>query len=157
MVIVIEQLPAAAGDGLRQFDPEAPPGDVDLVYTIVARVAGSVVPEPVPVIVEPVAIEWTLGCRPEPEVIVDVRGRLAVRHTADGTSQLVVNRLGHSDFAEFARSHVLNGIGQRLCAARLGAVLNDSVVFAGQTHEQTSLGDSVAQRLLDIHIFARDN
>ncbi len=154
MVIVIEQLPAAAGDGLRQFDPEAPPGDVDLVYAVVARVACSVVPEPVPVIVEPVAIERPLRCRPEPEVIVDVRGCFTVGHTADGAPPLAVNRLGHSYFAKLARLQVLDCIIKSFCAAGLCAVLNNPAVLAGQIHQQTSLGYRVAQRLLDIYIFA---
>ena len=67
--------PAAGGhDGLGELVlAQAPAGDVHLVDALVAEVAVAVVPDPVPVVVEPVGVERPLGRGAEPEVVVDAR------------------------------------------------------------------------------------
>ena len=51
VIVIVEQLPATAGDSIRELNAQTPPCNVDLVYTVIAHITCSIIPEPVPFIV----------------------------------------------------------------------------------------------------------
>src|SRR5204862_7176583 len=119
--------------GMR--DAQAPPRDIDFVNSLVAEIAVPRVPEPVPVVMEAVAVEWTFRRRTKPQVVVDIgqiravvarfrsaadgkRERLAALHRTDWVSSdrvapLVAEAASHVDIAQFAVAHALDGFAQR--------------------------------------------
>ena len=111
--------PAARGkDSLGELVlVQSPAGQVHLVNALVAQVAVAVVPEPVPVVVEPVGIERPLGRGAEPDVVVNAGGHGAIGLVADGAAGLVAEALGHVDLAELARVDEGHGVLDTLVAA----------------------------------------
>src|SRR3954451_16976716 len=76
---------------------ESPSRDIELVWSLVARVAVAVVPVPVPVVMEVVPVERLLRRGPEPHVVIDLRQALRGVRTcrslaADGEGELAVPR-----------------------------------------------------------------
>ena len=55
------------------FTPEAPARHVHLVHALVADVAVAVIPEPVPVVVEPVLGEFVLRAPAQPQIVMHAR------------------------------------------------------------------------------------
>src|SRR3954452_21866741 len=80
---------------------ESPPRDIELMRSLVARVAVAVVPVPVPVVVEVVPVERLLRRGPEPRVVIDLRQVLRRVRTfrslpANGERELAVPGLHRS-------------------------------------------------------------
>ena len=131
---------------------QAPSRQVHLVNALVADVTAAVIPVPVPVIVEAVAIEWVLRGGAKKEVIVDfaeviagVTGHLATTngervllafgHRPVGIPSYVVTRLvaqalNHVYFAEFALVQKLHSLPDVFAGAALEADFNNAVVPA---------------------------
>src|SRR5207237_8633045 len=88
LVLGDHELPPDCADLRGMRAAQAPPRDIDFVNPLVAEIAVARVPEPVPVVMEAVAIEWTFRRRTKPQVVVDVRQIRAVvarfRSAADG-------------------------------------------------------------------------
>src|SRR5262249_23631779 len=84
LIVVEHEVSADGADPSGERDAEPPSRGVDLVDPLVAKVAISRVPYPVPVVVKPVATEWLHRRRTCPEVVIDARwngfgGRVANR------------------------------------------------------------------------------
>ena len=86
-----------------RIDAEAPAGDVDAVDAVVAELAGPPVPEPVPVVVEPVRDEGPVGGGALPHRVIDARRDRAGLAVADRLALLVDPGAGHADLADRAR------------------------------------------------------
>ena len=115
-------------------------GDVGLVDALVADVAVAEVPEPVPVVMEQVAVERALGGRPEPEVEVERSGR-----GSSGLMPIAPARLADIGLARPAACPTCPACsggdfgGPAFVAALLGAVLHDAAVLgAASTHLRPS-------------------
>jgi len=153
--LVVEDVHVAhGGDAAGEGDAEAPAGDVELVYALVADVAVAVVPHVVPVVVEAVFVEGTFGRGSEPDVVVDACGDFAVGVDADGVAPAVAEAAGHVDFADGAVLDVLNGFLDGGVGPDLGAVLDDAVVFAGGFDELAAFIDIMGAGLFDVDVFA---
>ena len=102
---------------------------VQLVRALVVQFAVAGLPEPVPVVVDQVAVVLFDASRAAPEVPVQVAGRIAGLFEADAAARLAGVAVGDLQLAELA---VLNGLVQRgvpAVAAILRAVLDDDAVF----------------------------
>ena len=103
--------PAAQADdrpGIRRAGGpgrgDQPSGDVHLVDALIADVAVAEVPEPVPVVVDQVAVVGLLGRRAEPDVEIDLLRRRRVRLHADAPARLVAEGPRDQQLAELSRT-----------------------------------------------------
>ena len=156
---------------------KAPARDVELVRTLVARVAVAVVPVPVPVVVEAIAVERPLRRRAEPQVVIDLRqvggvvGRLRRgRHAtelvlfagshrtigilADAGARLEAQAPRHVDLPEPAILDVLDGLPHGWAAAVHRADLDHLAVARRRLDHPASFPDGVRRRLLDVDVLS---
>src|SRR5262249_38870038 len=135
---------------------QPPAGLVHLVDALVAQVAVAGVPDPVPVVVQPLAHQRLLGGGTAPQVIVHGGGRLLrALDLADGAAQLVADAAGHADLAALAGVEEGNGLAHAGHAAALGAGLADAFVLAGALDDAPALADVVGDGLFDVDALAR--
>ena len=155
-LVAVAEAAAQAEDAPRQGGAgDDPAGDVHLVHALVADVAVAEIPEPVPVVVDQVGVERLLCGRPQPEVEIHLRRRLADdRLDADAAARLVAQAARDQQLAELARLDHLGNAGPGSAAAALRAVLHDAVVLAGGLDGDPALVDVVAARLLDVDVLA---
>ena len=146
---------ADGDDGLGEGGAlNGPAGDVHLVDALVADVAVAKVPEPVPVVVNEVAMERLFGSGAKPEVEVHVAGYFFVGFVADAPAGFAAVAFGDEEFAVFAAVDGGDLLGPAAAGAALGAVLDDAVVFAGGFNALASFKDVVAAGFLNINVFA---
>src|SRR5262249_43918159 len=134
LIILEHELPADGADLRRVRDAEPPSRDVHFVDALVAEIAVAGVPEPVPVVVKAVAVDWPFRRRTKPEVVVHLRQiggiiaglgpavrrereRLAGIHRTVGVlpdriAPLVAETARHVDLADLAIPHALHGFLQ---------------------------------------------
>jgi hypothetical protein len=146
---------ADAHDALRQRGAwDHPPCDVGLMDALVAVVAVAEVPEPVPVVMDEIAVVRLFRSRAEPEVEVDFgRGRRRRFH-ADALPRLVAEPTRDGQLAEGAGLNLRGEFGPRLRGSILRAVLHDPIVFPRRVDRGPTFVHVVAARLLDVHILA---
>src|SRR5262249_34214007 len=149
-----EELAAAGGDAHGGVQPDHHAQGVQPVDAVVAQLAGAVVPVPVPVVVEAVLVEGALRRRPQPQVVVHLGGRLAVRLLADALAVAGDPGAGEGDLPELAGAHELRGAGEVRTTAPLGAQLDDALVLAGGLDHAPALDQVVRGRLLDVDVLA---
>lgn len=155
VVGAVDVASADGDDGLGEsgvFD--GPAGDVHLMNALVADVAVAEVPEPVPVVVDEVAVEGLFGGGAEPEVEVHVAGDFFVGFVADAPAGFAAVAFGDKEFAVLAAVNGGDLLGPAAAGAALGAVLNDAVVFAGGFNALAAFEDVVAAGFLNINVFA---
>src|ERR1700689_2487086 len=96
LLIVVEHKMAADSAyfvGKAQAHP--PSSRVYLVNTLVSKIAIAVVPEPVPVVVEPIFRKCVLGSRSGPQIVVNVLRNRRDRRLPDRVSPLVAEPSSH--------------------------------------------------------------
>ena len=155
VVGAVDVASAEGNDGLGEggvFD--GPAGDVHLMDALVADVAVAEVPEPVPVVVDEVAVEGLFGGGSEPEVEVHVAGDFFVGFVADAPAGFAAVAFGDEEFAVLAAVDGGDLLGPAAAGAALGAVLDDAVVFAGGLDALAAFEDVVAAGFLDVDVFA---
>ena len=160
---VIPQEQAAHGrDPVGGVDAEAPARGIELVNALVADVAVAVFPHPVPVIGHKDAFlriggldheRFFLG-RALPEVPPERAGGLAGHAFADVAAPLVAHAAGHVDVADEAVLEQLDALLEPRIAAKLGAVLDDAVVFFRGLDHLEAFIDVVGHWFLDVHVLA---
>ena len=129
-VVVVAQAPAEADNARRQRRrPDRPAADVDEVNPVVAKVAIARRPEPMPVVMQPLAPQLGWRRRAAPEVVIDrLRERLRTGCFADAAafdvndvkntydSEKPTERLDYifynTDFIEYAHGEVLMEFNQ---------------------------------------------
>src|SRR5205823_11998846 len=121
--------------------------------------AAARVPDPMPIVVEPLAHERQLEGGTAPEVVIDVGGnRLRASNFADAAARLVAEAAGDFYFAQVSFSDPgdgsFNAVERR---AALSAGLDDLLVFAGELDHAAAFADVMGDRLLDINILASLN
>lgn len=158
LVGVVGAVDVASADGDDGFGEsgvfDGPAGDVHLMNALVADVAVAEVPEPVPVVVDEVAVEGLFGGGAEPEVKIHVAGNFFVGFVADAPAGFTAVAFGDEEFAVFAAVDGGNLLGPAAAGAALRAVLDDAVVFAGGFNALTAFEDVVAAGFLDVNVFA---
>ena len=96
-----------------------------------------------------------MGCRAEPEIPVESRGRIAVgRRAPSRILVLVVPDFHFRNLAQFARTDDLHRLLVVLAAVLLRADLHDAMVLLGGLNHGAAFTDGVRQRLLNVHILA---
>ena len=76
-LILVAKAAAEADDGLRHGPVgHGPAGDVHLVHALVANLAVAEIPKPMPIVMHEVLVIRLLGRRTEPEIEVELLGRL---------------------------------------------------------------------------------
>lgn len=133
---------------------DGPAGDVHLMNALIAHVAVAEVPEPVPVVVDEVAVEGLFGSGAKPEVEVHVAGNFFVGLVANAPSRLAAVAFGDEEFAVLAAVNGGDLLGPAAAGAALGAVLDDAVVFAGGFNALAAFKDVVAAGFFDVDVFA---
>ena len=158
LVGVVGAVDVASADGDDGFGESGvfngPAGDVHLMNALVADVAVAEVPEPVPVVVNEVAVEGLFGSGAEPEVEVHVAGDFFVGFVADAPAGFAAVAFGDEEFAVLAAVNGGDLLGPAAAGAALGAVLDDAVVFAGGFNALTAFKDVVAAGFFDVNVFA---
>lgn len=158
LVGVVGAVDVASADGDDGFGEggvfDGPAGDVHLMNALIAHVAVAEVPEPVPVVVDEVAVEGLFGGGAKPEVEVHVAGDFFVGFVADAPAGFAAVAFGDEEFAVFAAVNGGDLLGPAAAGAALGAVLDDAVVFAGGFNALAAFEDVVAAGFLDVDVFA---
>ena len=116
LLIVEGVFAAARGDLLRPIDAQSPAGDIQHVDAPVAQFAGAVVPEPMPVVMKAVRLEFPLRSGAEPKIVIDAGGHFALRLETDRLPAVYAPCLGERNLAPACRSartrsRSENGIG----------------------------------------------
>src|SRR5262249_1773954 len=93
----------------RVFHAEQPARRIDLVYALIAEVAVSIVPEPVEIVVEPVARELALRRRPQPQIVIYASGHGFDRSPAYGVAPLIAEATRHVHVANHTFPDLLYG------------------------------------------------
>src|SRR5581483_9391242 len=94
LVIVEKELAAHPGDLVGIAGAQGPPRDIDPVNAVVGDITASVVPVPVDGAVIAVPIEWHLGHRAGPDLVLDARRYGLILAMADVAPHLHVPDLG---------------------------------------------------------------
>ena len=155
VVGAVDVAPANGDDGFGKSGVlDGPAGDVHLMDALVAHVAVAEVPEPVPVVMDEVAVEGLFGSGAEPEVEVYVAGDFFVGLVADAPAGFAAVAFGDKEFAVLAAVNGGDLLGPAAAGAALRAVLDDAVVFAGGFNALAAFEDVVAAGFLDVDVFA---
>ncbi len=158
LVGVVGAVDVASADGDDGFGEggvfDGPAGDVHLMDALIADVTVAEVPEPVPVVVDEVAVEGLFGSGAEPEIEIHVAGDFFVGFVADAPAGFAAVAFGDEEFAVFAAVDGGDLLGPAAAGAALRAVLDDAVVFAGGFNALTAFEDVVAAGFLDVDVFA---
>src|ERR1700677_5403919 len=85
---------------VRKAHAHPPSSQVYLVNTLVPKIAIAVVPEPVPVVVEPIFRKCVLRRRSGPQIIVNVLRHRLHRRCPDGVSPLIAEPSTHIRLAD---------------------------------------------------------
>ena len=152
--VVEHDVSAHGRDPGRQRYSQSPSGDVHLMDPLVAHVAIAVFPIPMPVVVETVFVEGTLGRGPQPEVVVDARRHRLIGKTPDGVAPFVADPLGHVDLTQPASVQKTRHALRTWIAALFGTILHQHLVFLGGFNQFAPLVHIVAARLFDRNMFA---
>lgn len=135
---------------------EEPAGDVYLVDALVPEVTVSVVPNPVPVVVEFLAEQVGLWGWAAPQVEVNAFGDgLRSTNFFDGAARFVTGSAAVFEFPEGAPFQPFEGGFESARGAALGPALDDAVVFEGGGGELASFPDGVGDWLFDVDVFPR--
>ena len=144
-----------AVSGLRMFLlADQPAHRVERVHAGVAQIGRSVLPEPVPAVVEVVLVERPVRCRSKPQVVVHARRHWTIGHDADRIAEASDDGLPHVDGAEPAVTHELHGLGEQRAAAPLRSNLDDPVVAPRRLDHAATFDDVVADGLFDVDVLA---
>ena len=164
-LVAIAEPAAQAEDGLgerragavpaRARSRDQPAGNVHLVDALVADVAVAEVPEPVPVVMDQVGVIRLLRGRAEPDVEIELLGRIRDRFDADAAARLVAQGPRDQQLAELARLDRRGGQGPVAAGAALRAVLDDPVVPPRGLDGDPAFVDVVAARFFDVDVLAR--
>src|ERR1041385_3115443 len=90
LVVVVVKAVAAAGNAARRIHLQSPAGEVKTMDAVVPKFGGAPMPEPMPVVVQDVVLEWPFGGGPLPQGVIKPirhRGELAV---SDGGAMIGV-------------------------------------------------------------------
>src|SRR5579864_5685717 len=118
LLVVVKMMFAAHCRDLRWIiDGQSPAGDVEQMHAPVAELASAVIPEPVPVVMETIRIERSRGSRPQPQIVVERRGRRGVFLEADRLSLMNRPGLRQMDAAEPAALNILDRRAEVLARA----------------------------------------
>src|ERR1039458_5568521 len=153
-VVFVEIAVAAAGHPLGEFHAQSPTREVERVDAVVAKFAGAPIPEPMPVVMDDIILEWPFGRGPLPQGIIEPLrhgGRFAV---ADRGAVIGVPPTGKAHPAKLASVQGVDGLNHPRPTAALVAHLHDALVFARSGHHEFALAQVVAARFLDIDMLA---
>ncbi len=135
---------------------EEPAGDVYLVDALVPKVTVSVVPNPVPVVVELLAEQVGLRGWAAPQVEVNAFGDgLRSADFFDGAPRFIAGSAAVFEFPEGAPFQPFDGGFESAGRAALGPALNDPIVFEGGSCELASFPDGMGNGFFDVDVFPR--
>ena len=154
LVIVKHHVRADGRDAVRIFDAQSPARHVEFMNALIAEVAVTRVPHPMPVVVKAILGERLQGRGTGPEVVMDAGGHRFFRSVADGVAPLVAQAAREIDVANQPVLHLLHALDNGLAGAAVGAVLNDAVIFFHGAHQLAALPRVVAHGLFNVNVLA---
>src|SRR5579862_8254905 len=138
LIVGVEILAAATANARRRFETNDLANRVQKVNAVIADLAGSVIPIPVPIVMEAVRVELAFGSRAKPQIVIDAVGNFAVFLVADARTIASDPTTGKRYLAEMAVAHKFGGAGEVRTAAALCADLYNAFMFAsGFDHAPT--------------------
>ena len=120
---------------------------------IVGEFAVAEIPEPVPVVVDQIAVERLHRSGSDPKVPVQRGGRRFRLLEAQRLAELVVNAPRHIDVADYALVQRLDRAPEIAVRAPLGTALHQAVVLLGSRNHLAAFEKIVADRLFHVHVF----
>ena len=156
-VVVVDEPPADAHRPRRRGRVAArPPAHVHLVNALVPDVPVSRVPEPVPIVMQPLAHQRFLRRRAAPQVVIHFRrdGRRP-RHLADAAARLVTEPAQAHYLPQVPRTDPFERFPDARVRPVLRPALHDPIVFPRRLHRLAAHPDIVRDRLLNVHVLAR--
>ena len=152
-VVFEEKTAAGAGDGVGARDTGDPVHDIERVLAQVGHLPARVIPEPAEVIDGAIRIVGPLRCRTQPQVVVQVRRRIAVRRIAEARRH--VPKVAHLDRDQSSDSPAANQFARPLIMRTgplLCADLYHPLVTPGHFDHPAAFADEQRQRLLHVHV-----
>src|SRR4029077_17771050 len=153
LVVVEHEMSAHGGNRYREAHTQAPPRNIDFVNRLVADFTVPGVPDPMPVIVKPIARERLQRRRPGPQIVIHACRDSFLRGAPNRWPPLVANRTRHIDFANRPVAQVFSGVDHSGIRARLAAVLANSVVLLYRSHQLPPFKRVMRAGFLHIDIF----
>ncbi len=123
--------------GKAQTHP--PSSQVDLVNTLVSKIAIAVVPEPVPVVVEAIFCKFVLRRRSGPQIVVNALRTGLYGRLPNRVSPLIAKAPTHIGLPYHALPYFLHRLADCRCGAALRSVLDDAVVALGRADQLLAL------------------
>ncbi|SPE29499.1 hypothetical protein SBA2_450115 [Acidobacteriia bacterium SbA2] len=155
LVVIEHEVPADGRNLVRKLHSQAPTRHVEFVDALVADVSVPRVPDPMPVVMEPVLAERLHGRRACPEVVVDPRRHWFRFGVADGVPPLVAKAARKVKVSKQAFAHLLHSLDDRFTGAAVCAVLHNPVVLLDGAQQLAALPPVVGKRLFNVNVFAR--
>ena len=155
-LVLVPHTAAKAPDASRQGGrgPQRPMGHVGLVYALVADLAVTEIPAPMPVVMDQVAVERSQFGRAGPVVEIQRCRRRFVGLETDAPSRLADVGLAHQQLAPLARLEGRDLAGPVLVAALLRAVLDDDAVSFRSFDALAAFKDRMATGLFHVDVLA---
>src|SRR5438552_1511833 len=109
---------------------------------LIAKIAISRWPDPMPIIVEPLARQRLLRRGAAPKVVVNARGNwLRAVHFANTGPSFITEAARADDFSQMSFVHPGNPVADAVARAGLGARLHDAIVPARRIYELPAFPD----------------
>lgn len=153
-VVVMVQTSAGGSYAGRIIDLETPAGKVDRVDRVVSGLAGSPVPEPVPIVVKNVILVRTARGWTLPKFVIEPLGDGDFLADTDRWTGIGIPAAGVKNFADRAALHPLDRFPNPRPGTALIADLDDTVVFFGGFDQKFAFARTVAARLFNVNVFA---
>ena len=100
--------PPIAETRLGKLDAQPPPGDIDLVDTLITQVPVAGVPVPVPVVMKAIARERLQGRGTRPKVVVHAGGDRFLGRVSDSVAPFKTQSASQVHFADDALAKALD-------------------------------------------------
>src|SRR5262249_18791227 len=136
-VVFVAEPAAHAPHAWGQFvHAQKPATNIHLMNALIAEVAATVIPKPMPVVMELLAPNWNQRGRTGPQVVIYVgRGRLRLAYFADAAARLVAQTAGDEELAQIAGANPFHGFLDGETGSALRARLDDPVMLARGLHD----------------------
>src|ERR1700733_14925485 len=143
LIVVEHKMSADRAYFVRKAQAHPPARQVYLVSTLVSQITIAVVPEPVPVVVEPIFCEGVLRRRSGPQIVVNALRNRLHRFRPNRVTPLVAEPSSHIHVPDNSTLHLLHSFADCGCGTDLGSVLDDAVVPLRRSHQLLAFPDVV--------------
>ena len=153
LVIIMMVATTSIGDPPGKVNTKAPPGEVQRVDAIVGHLTPTIVPVPMPVVMNQVILVGTLGYRPLPKCVVQMGRNLYRFAPANASPGIPVPATGGEHLPDYSLVQSLDRLNNLVITPTLVSHLHKSLVPAGRLDHQLGFSCIVAARLFHIDVF----